>query len=97
MEKNVYEVIRINEHSWRIEENGVRMFLFVGTDKALLIDSGFGGGDLKAKVAKLTDLPIVLVNTHADGDHIRCNHQFDKAYMHPSEFDRRNAPNYFQQ
>ena len=30
----------------------------------------------------------MLVNTHADRDHIGCNHLFEKAYMHPSEFDR---------
>jgi len=82
-----YEVIQIDEKSWRIEENGVRSFLFVGTEKALLVDSGFGSGDLKSVVEELAGgLPIMLVNTHADGDHIGCNSQFGVAYMHPAEF-----------
>ena len=89
METNTaYQVINISENAWRIEENGVRSFLFAGTEKALLVDSGFGTGDLKAVAESLTALPVMLVNTHADRDHVGCNHEFYKAYMHPAEFDR---------
>ena len=35
-----YEIIRINRNSWRIEDSGVRFFLLVGTERALLVDSG---------------------------------------------------------
>ena len=88
MDKTVYEVIQIDNKSWRIEENGVRSFLFTGTDKALLVDTGFGSGNIKEIVDDLTKLPVMLVNTHADRDHLGCNNLFDKAYMHPAEFDR---------
>ena len=88
MDKSAYEIIQIDENSWRIEENGVRSLLFVGTEKALLIDSGFGTGNIKEVVENLTSLPFMLVNTHADRDHIGCNKLFEKAYMHPAEFDR---------
>jgi glyoxylase-like metal-dependent hydrolase (beta-lactamase superfamily II) len=88
MEKSVYEAIQIDEKSWRIEENGVRSFLFVGTEKAMLVDTGFGTGNIREVVESLTKLPVMLVNTHADGDHLGCNKLFDKAYMHPAEFDR---------
>ncbi|MDR2899467.1 MAG: MBL fold metallo-hydrolase [Clostridiales bacterium] len=88
MENEVYEVIRVDENSYRIEEGTVRMFLFIGTKKALLVDSGYGNGNLRNVVEKLTSLPVMLVNTHADGDHVGCNHLFDGAYMHPAEFDR---------
>lgn len=83
---NAYEVIKISDGAWRIEEQGVRCFLFVGTERALLVDSGFGTGELKSVVASLTELPVMLVNTHADGDHIGCNEQFDDVYLHPSEY-----------
>ncbi len=86
--ENNYEVIQMDANSWRIEENGVRCFLFAGRDKALLVDSGYGTGDLRALVAELTDLPVILVNTHADGDHIRANAQFDRAYIHPDDIAR---------
>jgi glyoxylase-like metal-dependent hydrolase (beta-lactamase superfamily II) len=62
--------------------------LFRGSDKALLVDSGFGTGNIKKAVAALTELPVMLVNTHADRDHTGCNAMFDKAFMHPAEYDR---------
>ena len=88
MDKPPYEVIQIDEKSWRICEKGVMSFLFVGAEKALLIDSGFGTGNIKEVVESLTKLPIMLVTTHADRDHVGGNKQFDKAYMHPAEFHR---------
>jgi glyoxylase-like metal-dependent hydrolase (beta-lactamase superfamily II) len=81
-----YEVIQIDDTSYYIQEKGVRCFLFVGTEKALLVDTGLGSGDLRAVVENITKLPIMLVNTHADRDHIGGNKYFDEAYMHPSEF-----------
>jgi len=66
----------------------VWMYLTIGPEKALLVDSGFGAGNIKEAVGKITDLPVMLVNTHADKDHIGCNKLFDVSYMHPSEFDR---------
>ena len=84
-----YEVIKIAENSWRIEDTMVRCFLFTGTQYALLVDTGFGNGDLKSVVSELIgDLSLILVNTHADGDHIGGNSQFLEAHMHPSEFAR---------
>ena len=85
-EKNAYDVIQINDMSWIIEDNGARMFLFAGTDKAILVDSGYGQGDLRKTVGDLTKLPVMLVNTHADHDHIGGNSQFEVANMHPSDF-----------
>lgn len=85
---HTYEVIQMDGASWRMEENGVRSFLFEGTEKALLVDSGFGTGNIKETVDTLTELPVILVNTHADRDHIGCNALFEKAFMHPAEYDR---------
>jgi glyoxylase-like metal-dependent hydrolase (beta-lactamase superfamily II) len=80
-----YEVIKINENSWRIEDTGVRFFVLVGTEKALLIDSGMRVANARNIAEELTDLPIMLVNTHADRDHICSNEQFAEFYMHPAE------------
>lgn len=84
----MYEVFRLDESCWRIEEDGVRCFLFIGDSRALLIDTGFGTGDLRGTISEITDLPVMLVNTHADGDHLGCNHQFAACHMHPAEYDR---------
>ena len=79
------EVIQINENSWRIEDSGVRCFLLTGTEKALLIDSGRELHTARDIAESLTDLPVSLLNTHADGDHIGSNAQFDSFDMHPAE------------
>ena len=71
-----YEIIRINHNSWRIEDSGVRFFLLVGTERALLVDSGRNIRNARDIAASLTDLPILLVNTHADRDHVASNCQF---------------------
>lgn len=88
MPENQYILHAMDEDIWRIEENGVRSFVLVGKSKALVIDSGFGTGDILAAIKEITSLPLMLVNTHADRDHIGCNAQFSNAFMHPAEFDR---------
>ena len=90
-----YEIIQINRNSWRIEDNGVRFFLLTGTERALLVDSGRNVTNARDIASSLTDLPISLLNTHADGDHVAGNGQFESFYMHPAEEDnyrRGNRP-----
>lgn len=86
-----YEVIQIDNNTWRIEDNGhVRFFLLTGEKEALMIDSGMSVENVKDIAAGLTDLPVKLINTHADRDHVGGNREFDEFYMHPSE-----ASNYY--
>ena len=88
------KIIKENEHFWRIEDGGVRAFLFEGTQKAMLVDTGFGDIPLKEIVNGLTNLPVFVVNTHADRDHIGCNGDFSDVYMHEAEKERyiKNLP-----
>ena len=88
MAQSAYTVTQLDESTWALDEGLVRSYLLVGEEKALLIDTGNGAGDLPAEVRALTALPVMLVNTHADGDHMACNEAFDCAWLHPSEFDR---------
>ena len=80
-----YDVIQMNANTWRIEDGGVRFFLLTGTERALLIDSGMMVSDARDIARELTDLPLSLLNTHADRDHIGSNEQFEEFYMHPEE------------
>ena len=79
------EIIQINEKTWRIEDDGVRLFLLAGTETALLIDSGMNLNSAREIASGLTGLPLSLLNTHADRDHIGSNEQFDAFFMHPAE------------
>lgn len=81
-----YKVESLGTDSWIIQEEQVRCFLFAGTKRALLVDSGMELSDLRGTVEQLTHLPVMLVNTHTDHDHISCNDQFETVYMHPAEF-----------
>lgn len=83
-----YEPKTILPGFWSIEEGGVRSFLVEGEHRAMLVDTGFGSGDLGTVVQQLTDKPVFVVNTHSDGDHVLANGQFDVIYMHPSEIAR---------
>ena len=72
-------------NTWAESDQGVRIFLLVGKEKALLIDTGMTGLDLQSTISLLTALPVQLLNTHADRDHIAGNSQFPEFCMHPSE------------
>ena len=84
------EIIKINETTWRIEDSGVRFFLLAGEKKALLIDSGMQVHNAKEIAEGLVSLPIELLNTHGDIDHVGSNDEFDSFYMKPAE-----ASNYY--
>jgi glyoxylase-like metal-dependent hydrolase (beta-lactamase superfamily II) len=96
MAESKFNIVEIDGGGWRIEDNGVRALLFEGTEKALLVDSGFGkSGSIREAAEALTKKPVVLVNSHADGDHVGGNGDFDKALLHPAEFPyyRESCPN----
>ena len=73
------------ENTWAIEDMGVRIFLLTGKERALVIDTGMTGIGVPSEVRKHTDLPFMLMNTHADRDHVAGNDRFSEFYMHPSE------------
>lgn len=59
------------------------MYLINGPQKAMLIDTGFGIGNLKGLCDELTGgKELVVVNTHAHPDHAGGNSQFAKVYCH---------------
>lgn len=57
------------------------MYLLEGKDKALLLDTGYGAGNLRAFVEKLTSLPIIAANTHYHPDHAGGDGEFEEVYM----------------
>lgn len=61
-------------------------YLIEGKEKAILLDTGFGYGDLKAFVDDLTDLPYEVILTHGHPDHAGGSVQFDQVYLNPKEF-----------
>jgi glyoxylase-like metal-dependent hydrolase (beta-lactamase superfamily II) len=77
-------VFRIQEP---LHNENVKSFLVVGADRAALIDTGMGVGDIRAVVESLTSLPVVVINSHAHWDHIGGNASFDEVWIHEAEAD----------
>lgn len=77
---------KINDNTWRIEDGFVRCFLLTGTEKAVLIDTGATSTDAKTLAESVTELPLILINTHGDGDHVAGNSAFESFYMHPADY-----------
>ena len=54
----------------------VNLYLVAGDERAALIDSGMGIGNVLAACRELTDLPLLTLCTHSHWDHIGGAHQF---------------------
>ena len=57
------------------------MYLLEGQDSSLLIDAGFGMGNLRDFVKTLTAKPLIVVNTHFHPDHTGGDFQFPFVYI----------------
>lgn len=71
--------------TFRFQTGGVNMYLVVGNEKALLIDTGNPGNISPEEIKALTSLPLLVVNTHAHPDHSGSNNAFGKVYVHEAD------------
>ncbi len=89
-DKNPYaEVYKFRDNMYCIySENcdglgDIWQYLIIGPEKALLIDTGFGLGDLKGLCDELTGgMELIVVNTHDHFDHAYGNCRFNRVYCH---------------
>ena len=74
-----FKVKKISEKVWRISDNDIdNIYLVEGRDSAMLIDNGVGAVNLIDFVKSITQLPLIVVNTHSHPDHTGSNHQFSR-------------------
>lgn len=71
----------VEERVWyrKFEPFAVNVGLVVGDERALVVDTGGGpvqAAEIYAAVREVTDLPLVVVNTHAHFDHVFGNAYF---------------------
>jgi len=58
------------------------VYLFVGAERALLIDTGAtvnGGEDLVSTIRTITELPVIVAHSHGHGDHRQGDEAFQAA------------------
>lgn len=89
--REYYKVTELEKNVFRLySDEGVHSDLFVGQDKALLLDTGYGFGDLHAAVKGITgnSKSLMIVNSHAHIDHASGNFQFDEGiFLHPKDWE----------
>lgn len=86
-----YRVIPMDAQTWRIEEIAQPvdsyMYLLTGSEKAMLIDTGYGGIDLPRVVGELTSLPVNGGQYPLSRRPCRGKSLFTEIYMHSADRD----------
>jgi len=90
-----FEVYEVEAGVWAIYEpfqwQEVISYLIVGSDSALLFDTGNGIGNIKSIVDQLTDKPVQVLNSHSHFDHVGGNYQFRKILSPSTAFSIANS------
>ncbi|MDD3302032.1 MAG: MBL fold metallo-hydrolase [Candidatus Gracilibacteria bacterium] len=91
------EIKQIEKYIWGIRESyhyeDVLSYLIIGEEKALLFDTGMGIYNIKEAVYKITNLPIIVLNSHSHFDHIGGNSLFDEIWIYNNEKIKNIAKN----
>ena len=82
----MYTYTQVSPDVFAIMDGNVQMFLICGSKRALLLDSGYGNGDLRAFLKSLYEGPITLAHTHAHFDHVGGDGAFDEVWAHPGDW-----------
>ncbi|MCR5418845.1 MAG: MBL fold metallo-hydrolase [Lachnospiraceae bacterium] len=91
--KNPLNIKQLRPFLYLMDEAGQATgYLVIGEKKACVIDTMNGHNDLNAAVRQITDLPLIVINTHWHWDHICGNIFFEGSYIHP--IDRKIAEEY---
>ncbi len=79
------KLVQLTDSIWAIDQEMVRAYIVVGTERALVLDFGVCPCEFLSLVRQVTSLPLVAVLTHADGDHTANIGCFDEVLLHPAE------------
>jgi glyoxylase-like metal-dependent hydrolase (beta-lactamase superfamily II) len=79
-----FEIYEVADGTYAILEphhyEEVISYLILGDKRAVLFDAGMGIGDIRTEVERLTQLPVIVVNSHSHYDHIGGDHQFREVW-----------------
>ena len=90
-----FEVYEVETDVWAIYEpfqwQEVISYLIIGSESALLFDTGNGMDNIRAIVDQITDKPIQVLNSHSHFDHIGGNYQFEEILSPSTKFSVANS------
>lgn len=69
----------------------VTSFLVIGSERAVLFDSGLGVASIRRVVERLTTLPVTVLNSHTHFDHVGGNREFADVRNLDLPFSRASA------
>jgi len=82
MDVSYFKSTLIAPGTWQILSDGDYTYLVEGDNEALVIDSGYGAGNIRDYCQTLTKKPVRnIANTHDHFDHTANNSYFERAYM----------------
>ena len=80
---SIYGTWQMDCGVWGIRTRNVFCYLIVGDSSAMLVDTAYGQGNLMEAIRKITDLPVICVNTHTHYDHSGGNALFEEVWAGP--------------
>jgi len=84
VEEGVFGLIEPNQFQEVIS------YLIVGTERALMFDTGLGMSPIRPVVEELTGLPVVVLNSHTHFDHVGGNAEFEQILAIDTPYTRAN-------
>lgn len=86
-----FTIEKIDATTYAISEYGhweePHCYLLIGSDEAVLIDTGLGVESIREQVEKITSLPVLAIITHGHWDHIGGVNEFSQVAIHKADSD----------
>ena len=86
-----FEIYKVSEGVFAVLEPShaeeVISYFILGSERAVLLDTGMGIANLQAEVERLADLPVIVVASHGHYDHIGDNHRYTEVWAFDSDSD----------
>lgn len=89
--KDWFSVEKIDADTFAISEykhwEETHCYLLIGTNAAVLIDTGLGIANIKSLVESITSMPVLVITTHIHWDHIGGHKYFKDMAVHENEVE----------
>jgi predicted peptidase/glyoxylase-like metal-dependent hydrolase (beta-lactamase superfamily II) len=93
MDEPYFTSKQIAPGTWQIQGDGDYCYLVEGDDEAVMIDTGYGAGNVREYAQTLTSKPIHnVINTHYHFDHTAGDAYFDCVYLTQETKDKATIP-----